>query len=57
MINMERYEIYVDYIYGFYGCCETYTIEAKSLADAKKKAKAKFMREYFKKSYIKVSKA
>lgn len=51
---MERYEIYVDYIYG---CCETYTIEAKSLADAKKKAKAKFMREYFKKSYIKVSKA
>ena len=51
---MERYEIYVDYIYG---CCETYTIEAKSLAEAKKKAKAKFIREYFKKSYLKVSKA
>ena len=48
------YEIYVDYEYG---CDETYTVEATSLSEAKKKAKAHFMREYFKKSYIKASKA
>ena len=48
------YEIYVDYEYG---CDETYTVEATSLSEAKKKAKARFMREYFKKSYIKASKA
>ena len=50
----KEYDIYVDYEYG---CCETYTVEATSLSEAKKKAKARFMREYFKKSYIKVSKA
>lgn len=50
----KEYEIYVDYEYG---CCETYTVEATSLSEAKKKAKACFIREYFKKSYIKASKA
>lgn len=50
----QTFEIYVDYKYG---CDETYTITATSLAVAKRKAKAKFMREYFKKSYIKTSKA
>ena len=51
---MKEYEIYVDYIYG---CDETYVVKAKSLADAKKKARAKFIREYFKKGYIKTKKA
>ena len=46
--------IYVDYEYG---CDEEYTVEAYTLAEAKKKAKNRFMREYFKKSYIKASKA
>ena len=50
----KEYDIYVDYEYG---CCETYTVEATSLSEAKEKAKARFMREYFKKSYIKASKA
>lgn len=48
------FDIYVDYEYG---CDETYTVEAYTLAEAKKKAKNRFMREYFKKSYVKVSKA
>lgn len=50
----KEFEIYVDYTYG---CDETYTVEAYTLAEAKKKAVARFMREYFKKSYIKASKA
>lgn len=50
----KEFEIFVDYDYG---CCETYTVEAYSLAEAKKKAKARFIREYFKKSYIKAQKA
>lgn len=48
------YEIYVDYEYG---CDETYTVEATSLSEAKKKARSRFVREYFKKSYIKATKA
>ena len=51
---MKEFEIYVDYIYG---CDETYVVKARTLSEAKKKAKAKFMREYFKKSYIKTTKA
>lgn len=50
----KEYDIYVDYEYG---SCETYTVEATSFSEAKEKAKARFMREYFKKSYIKASKA
>lgn len=50
----KEYNIYVDYAYG---CCETYTVEATSLSEAKKKAETRFMKEYFKKSYIKASKA
>jgi hypothetical protein len=50
----KEFEIYVDYTYG---CDETYVVEAYTLAEAKKKAKARFMREYFKKSYIKATKA
>lgn len=46
---MKEYRIYVDYLYG---CCETYTIQAKSLSDAKKKAMARFAKEYFKKSLL-----
>ena len=49
----KEFEIYVDYTYG---CDETYVVEAYTLSEAKKKAKARFMREYFKKSYIKASK-
>lgn len=48
------YEIFVDY---HYGPCEEYRIEATSLAEAKKKAKARYAREYFKKSYIKAVKS
>jgi hypothetical protein len=48
------FDIYVDYEYG---CDETYTVEAYTLAEAKKKAKNRFMKEYFKKSYVKASKA
>ena len=46
----KEYEVYVDYEYG---CDETYKVTATSPAIAKRKAKAKFMKEYFKKSYIK----
>ncbi len=51
---MKTFEIFVDY---HYGPCETYTIEAKDLASAKKKAIAKYAREYFKKSLIKAVKS
>ena len=51
---MKQFEIDVDY---YYGPIETYTINARDLKSAKKKAKAKYMREYFKKSLIKVTKA
>ena len=50
----QTFEIYVDYQFG---PDETYTVEATTLAQAKKKAVARYMREYFKKSYIKASKA
>ena len=46
----KEYEVYVNYIYG---CDEIYKVIATSSAIAKRKAKAKFMKEYFKKSYIK----
>ena len=51
---MKQFEIDVDY---YYGPIETYTISARDLKSAKKKAKAKYMREHFKKSLIKVTKA
>lgn len=47
---MQTFRIYVDYKYG---CCETYTIQAKDLASARKKAKDRFAREYFNKHYLK----
>lgn len=46
----KTYEIDVDYEYG---PIETYTVEASSVAEARKKAKAKYAREYFKKTYMK----
>ena len=51
---MKEFEIDVDY---YYGPIETYTIMAKDLKSAKKKARDKYMREYFKKSLIKVTKS
>lgn len=46
---LRYYEITVDYEYG---CCETYTVEAYSRAEANRKAKAKFIKDYFRKSYL-----
>ena len=46
---LRSYEITVDYDYG---CCETYTVLAYSLGEANKKAKAKFIKDYFRKSYL-----
>lgn len=43
------YEITVDYDYG---CCETYGIFAYSRAEANKKAKTLFIKDYFRKSYL-----
>ena len=51
---MKEYEIYVDYLYG---PCEVYVVKAKDLDDAKRKAKARFAKEYFKKSYLSATKA
>lgn len=50
----QTFEIYVDYQYG---PDETYTVEATTLAQAKKKAINRYMKDYFKKSYIKAVKA
>lgn len=50
---MEYFELYVD---CYYGPDVVYTIKAKNLADAKRKAKKKYAREYFKLSEIKVKK-
>ena len=46
------YTIDVDYEYG---CIDTYEVEACSRAEAFKKAKDKFIRDYFRKSYLKCS--
>jgi hypothetical protein len=43
------YEITVNYEYG---CCETYTVKAYSRAEANKKAKTKFIKDYFRSSYL-----
>ena len=50
---MKQFEIEVDY---YYGPVETYIINARDLKSAKKKAKDRYMREYFQKSLIKVTK-
>lgn len=54
MKEKQTYNIFVDY---HYGPCEEYRIEATSLAEAKKKAKARYAKEYFKKSLIKAVKS
>lgn len=54
MKQKKTFEIYVDY---HYGPDEVYVVEATSLAEAKKKAIARYMREYFKKSYIRAVKS
>ena len=46
----KTYCINVDY---YYGPIETYYVDAYSLYEAKKKAKARYAREYFKKDYMK----
>lgn len=43
------YEITVNYDYG---CCETYAVKAYSRAEANKKAKTKFIKDYFRSSYL-----
>ena len=47
---MNTYYIYVDYKFG---CCETYKVVAKDLPSARKKAKARFAKEYFSQKYLK----
>lgn len=47
------YTIFVDFAYGL---CDTFTVSATSLTEAKKKAKAKFARTYFKMSYLQATK-
>ena len=54
MKEKQIYEIFVDY---HYGPCEEYRIEATSLAEAKKKAKTRYAKEYFRKSLIKALKS
>lgn len=46
----KTYTIDVDYEYG---PVETYYIEARSTAEARKKARAKYAQDYFKKTYMK----
>jgi len=46
----KTYTIDVDYEFG---PIETYIVEARSSYEACKKAKAKYARDYFKKSYMK----
>lgn len=50
MKEKKTYTIDVDYEYG---PVETYTVEAYTVAEAKKKAKALYIKDYFKKSYLK----
>ena len=54
MKEKKVYEIFVDY---HYGPCEEYSIEATSLAEAKKKAIARYVKDYFKKSLVKAVKS
>lgn len=51
---MKEYEIYVSYEFG---PDESYVVTAKNLAEAKKKARDRYAREYFKKSDLKAEKA
>lgn len=44
------YRVEVDYRFG---PVETYSVEATSAADARKKAKKLYMADYFRRSYIK----
>ena len=46
------YTVDVDYEYG---PIETYTVEATSAPEAKKKAVAMYVKDYFRKSYLKAS--
>lgn len=48
--EMKTYRIDVDYEFGV---IETYRIVASSPSEARKKAKERFAREYFKKTYLK----
>ena len=50
MKEKRTYEVDVDFKYG---PIETYTVEATSIAEARKKAKAKYAADYFRKSYLK----
>lgn len=50
MKEKRTYEVDVDFKYG---PIETYRVEATSTAEARKKAKAKYAADYFKKSYLK----
>lgn len=51
---MKEYEIYVHYEYG---PDESYVVTARNLAEAKKKARDRYVREYFKRSYLKAENA
>ena len=50
MKEKRTYEIDVDFKYG---PIETYRVEATSAAEARKKAKAKYAADYFRKTYLK----
>ena len=50
MKEKKTYTVDVDYEYG---PVETYWVEACSAAEAKEKAKALYIKDYFKKSYLK----
>ena len=45
-----RYKVDVDF---YYGPWETYYVSARSVAEARRIAKARYAREYFKKGYMK----
>lgn len=50
MKEKRTYEVDVDFEYG---PIETYRVEAASATEARKKAKAKYVADYFRKSYLK----
>lgn len=52
MKEKKWYTVDVDFEYG---PIETYTVEATSAAEARKKAKARYASDYFRKSYLKTS--
>ena len=52
MKEKKWYTVDVDFEYG---PIETYTVEATSAAEARKKAKAKYASDYSRKSYLKAS--